>query len=241
MVLNLTISAADAVTRFYLPDSPAAEIAPTFGAWSSTSSADQVRLVRVVQQQNTALLERTAQAYTAVAAPRLLLLRQYVSDPIAGQAINGCSIKGQLRAYGVGSKPNSTLAIAIRLVDSGGSARATLLDITAADSAATPPRFKNTASVSANAAANRRILNASEATPITLSNQTALNGDRIVVELGVRESGTKPANRSALQFGDDQAADLPEDDTTVGTSFNPWIEFSQDIIFPAVNVINDAD
>ena len=66
---------------------------------------------------------------------------------------------------------------------------------------------------------------------------TAESGDRIVIEIGVRRD-TMVSKITQQSFGDNSATDLTANDTTETTANNPYIEFSQDIKFPSVTLID---
>ena len=153
-------------------------------------------------------------------AHQAYLVRQYVSNPIAGQSISG-TVKGQVLADETSANTDGVTAIIIYLVDSTGTYKSTLRALTY------PALSGNEFALTET---NRYI-------PVStsLTTQTASNGDRIVVEFGVY-SYKKNTAIAYLVFGDNNATDLPEDQTTV-TQNNPWIEFSQDIRFPTQGLI----
>jgi hypothetical protein len=210
-------------TRFYLPSTNTAEIT-TIGfdaGWGNTTAADQIRLNKPGIKINSAMTDKVG---TSVNTAISVLCRQYVSDPIAAQTIIG-TVKGQVRGYEGNANHDSVSAIGIRIVsNNGATVRGTLEAITYPTLLAT-----NEYGLSI---ANRY-------TPISstaLSSVTAQSGDRIVIEIGYHRYGTTPAGSSTLNFGDNGAIDLPEDQTTTSATMEPWIEFSQDIIFPSVTV-----
>lgn len=64
--------------------------------------------------------------------------------------------------------------------------------------------------------------------PANLAAITIQAGDWVVVEVGFRQASAAVAN-GAINVRDNNASDLPEDEASVST-FNSWIEFSQDLL-----------
>lgn len=207
---------SQAVTRFYLPSTGTAEISPAFTAsWNLTTSADQIRCSTI--KQATTMTSKTTANGSSI---QNILNRQYVSDPIAGQTISG-TVKGQIRGNESKNSMNGFCSIIIRVVSNDGSTdRGTPLAIT------TGGTEYSTSLTNRN-------------TPVStaLTSVNAQNGDRIVIEIGARQTATSNNQNVTQSFGDNNATDLPEDETTT-TANNPWVEFSGDLIFPHVNVID---
>ena len=62
---------------------------------------------------------------------------------------------------------------------------------------------------------------------------TALAGDRIVVEIGFSNTTGGTSITGTLNFGDDSATDLGDNETDTAAN-NPFVEFSTEIIFEAL-------
>lgn len=195
-------------TRFYLPSTGAAPISPGFGGWGQTTSAD--RLAAVKTRISSAMTNKSTANSSTV---QTILNRQYVYGPIAAQTING-NVKGQLRGLESNAAMDATAAIHIRVVKPDATDRGTLLAITAAALAGSNEYPTGTAT-------NKNTL-----VSTALSSVTAVAGDYLVIEIGVKQNSAS-TNRSVTHvFGDNDATtDLPEDQTTTATN-NPWIEFS---------------
>ena len=213
VVLAAAIPAFTA-TRFYLPSSGAAEVLPSLTnlGWGDTTSAapDQIRM----RQRNisyTAFANKTA----TFNVQNSILYRQYVSDPIAGQTISG-TLQGQIRAS---QGKACTTEVGVYLVDNRGTYKSTLLSL------------KTGVSAVAAALTNRYI----PAPGTALTSQTSVNGDRIVIEIGMNRTGAGNG-ASALECGDVAITDQTSDETSTN-QYNPWVEFSQDILFPSVTMI----
>jgi len=202
-------------------------VSPAYSAWTKTADASRIRMV--IAKSNTVITFYTFYASVG-ASPEYSLGMQYVSDPIDGQTISG-TVKAQIICRESNAATDATMAITIKVVSNdGGTLRGTLLAIAASDLINTsPPEWTTTAT-------NRRFLDASEVTPVTLTPVVAQDGDRIVVEIGMREVTTTSSRYGRFWLGDDGASDLPEDDTTTDTTMNPWIEFSQTIDWPTAPV-----
>jgi hypothetical protein len=210
-----------AVTRFYLPSSGAAAVSPAFdSAWDVTTSADRIRCVTT--KSSTALSAPTRSG--AGIDPSNRLARQYVSDPIPAKTVNG-TVKGQIKCLEAGSTNDFMPQIVIYVVSNDGSTvRGTLL---AADNAALSNEFPITTR------ANRKFPRGWTGSGTSLSAVAAQENDRIVIELGWRQESTNAAGgQTPLEFGDNAANDLAEDETDTGAD-NPWIEFSADLFAAA--------
>ncbi|MHC4798549.1 MAG: hypothetical protein ACYTF1_18090 [Planctomycetota bacterium] len=224
VLILLIISIANPVigaTRFYLPSSGAAAVSPVFttAGWGDTATATPDRIRCVINTIGTTMTDKT---FTD-SGSGTYLNRQYVSDPIAGQTIsNAGTVKGQLRGY-VTTDRNVVSAITIRVVSNdGATVRGTLLTLT-----------------SAPLASEYLLAYGNRYTPAstTLTNTVvAQNGDRIVIEVGF-DKGANGSSSLYHSFGDDNATDLPEAEAVEANPYNPWVEFSQDIIFPSVTLI----
>lgn len=208
-VLLANMASETSVNRIYLPSTGAAAVSPAFGGgWGRTAEADRVAAV------TTKISSSMTDKY--VASPGgftyAVLGRQYVSGSLAAQTISG-TVKSQVRAGD--SDFEDHLRLLIRVCSSDGSTfTGTLLAL----------GDYGTGAVLTSTKKNRAF--ASSGTALT---SLAVNaGDRLVLEYGVY-TGTL-ANGSNLNFGDNSGTDLPEDNTTT-TANNPWIEFSQALIF----------
>lgn len=64
------------------------------------------------------------------------------------------------------------------------------------------------------------------ASALDLTLVNALNGDRIVIELGIISVNTSTTEYTGtIRIGDNGASDLPENETETDTTMNPWLEF----------------
>lgn len=217
-------------TRFYFPNSGAAAVSPSFGTgWNDTSggSPDRIALAKSHKNETAATKTETFNGST----PAFVLIRQFVSEPLADQTISG-TVKGQLRGLTSQAAKLGTLAVAIRIVKNDGSDYGTVKDLltpAASDQAATPPQFSTTLT-------NRQMQNSAESASISLTSQDAVAGDRLVIEVGVRDTVAHASRTLGLSFGGTTVTDLAEDNTTTTANY-PWIEFSGAIlIIPIENV-----
>lgn len=200
-------------TRFYLPQTGAAAVSPTFGAWDSTTGGDRIRCV--VTKSSTALTSKVIAENST--SNFNLLGRQYVSDAIQAGDITG-TVKGILRALENVATENAMPQILIRVFSNDGStSRGTLINF---DNSALSNEYVT-------ALTNRKFPKGWTGSGVTVTTVTAQANDRIVIEFGSRAlvggEGT-----SSLNFGDTGATDCTEDET--GTAANVgWIEFSADL------------
>lgn len=153
----------------------------------------------------------------AVAGPADVVCRCYLSAPLVGnQTITG-TVKGQIPGTENNAAADATTQISIRVVSGdGATVRGTSLAL-----------HTNALSSELTATGTNRKNPLAALSPVTLGSVSALDGDRILVEIGVRknEAGTTSRNYSAV-VGTDNATDFPEDETTT-TANNSWLEFSQ--------------
>jgi hypothetical protein len=220
---------ASAQTRFYLPSTTVADASPAFSAtWNTTSGG--LRRKAVTTASSTADATHTIDPFTAT-TPELTLFRQYVSDPIDAQTLSpggAWTAKGQIRCVEETTGVNAGLAIGIRVVSNDGSTvRGTLLDVTAADALGT---LECDADATFAALENRQFVDAAETAVLELAEVVASAGDRIVIEIGIRDTSTSTATGAALSFGDDGTGDLGENSTDT-TATNPWVQLSGTVAF----------
>lgn len=206
-------------TRIYLPSSGAADVTPT--DWEFTSTSGPATYKGLLTPDTSALTNKTCG--TGTTSPTLRGSVRYVIGPLAAQTISG-SIHGQVQGYESASGANATLAISAKIIQSNGNDRAILLAPTASDLINTiPPEFSTSLD-------NRRFQDASENEPISLTSQSASDGDYLVIEIGERSATA--TNRTVYhRIGcDASSGDLPEEASgTTGTTYRGWVEFSANI------------
>ncbi len=136
--------------------------------------------------------------------------RQYVSGGLAeGIVISGSqAIKLQLRLLESEGQNNIFLTVGIRIIAANGTTvQKTMLEVT------------RDANEMAETLVNRQFT----ATSVS-GDYTMVEDDHLVVEIGVAGNpvGGTPDHDCTLRLGDDNASDLPEDDTST-SDFNPWL------------------
>lgn len=208
-------------TRFYFPDTTAAEVTPVDnGAWIDTNEAVDRKLER--EKTDTALAEGTEIDWqTVTTGTERALDRRYVSEPImAAQTISGYA-KMQLLAHRGASDRNERPCIEIYVVtEDGSTVRGTLLAIGKRGSATdlNTSTYRN---------ASWAIQGPANLTPVAIQ-----EGDRLVVAIGyepIAALGLTCIGRA--KYGDPVAlADLAENQVDTADAVG-WIEFSGDIDF----------
>jgi hypothetical protein len=211
-------------TRYYFPSSGAAAVSPAISAeWDIQTGVD--RLALVTTRISSAMADKTTAKGASNQTGQDVIWRQYVSDPIGAQTISG-TVKGQIRARENASAANYRMQVLVSVVSGDG---ATLRGVAYAgdpESITTSPTSEFPLSSVANIGTSRQ---APRGASQTLTDVTASSGDRIVIEVGYRINATvTTASTGTGIFGDNNASDLPEDETTT-TALNPWIEFSNTI------------
>lgn len=218
-------------TRFYLPSTGAAAVSPAYASqWDDTVNAAS-RLTMVRTRINSAFATITPMETTSSSVIGLdLLARQYVSEPIVGdQTISG-TLNGQMRMSDTSptTQGDWTPQMIVRVVSNDGS---TVRGTTHGGDTRTTNVDEITATLR-----NQRNP-ATGISPVTLSSVSALDGDRIVVEIGARNQNFSTANVGInVRFGDNNASDLTEGGTET-TDLNPWIEFSMNINFDVLPMV----
>lgn len=209
-------------TRFYFQSTGTPSISPATSGWNS-NSANFVRRTCKTSKQNTALTT-SGIIQTTATSPELRCAVQFISDALDAQTISGTLI-GVMRAAENNTAHNGTIAIAVALVDSTGGNRRNLLTVQASDNtAATPPEFSTSLST-------RRFQNSAEATSLTLTSQSSNQGDRLVIEIGVRDATTSTSTSATLNWGDPSATNDHAHSDGVTTALVPWVEFSANLVF----------
>lgn len=207
-------------TRFYLPHlGSAPAVTPAFSAgWDATGTAVREKLVTA--KTNTTLTNILTAGPGA--SGKNVLVKQYVSSALAAQTISGGTLLGQIKANESASANNYGVQVRAYIYRPGTSA--IVGDLISLDAytpgAATPPEFSTTST-------NRRMPQTNATGNV--SSVTAQANDVLVVEIGYKTGSTSTGNGN-LKFGDNQASDMPVDETTT-TDGNPWVESSQVISF----------
>jgi hypothetical protein len=159
------------------------------------------------------------------------MVRQWISEALAAQTISG-TVKSIIRCSESNVAADFRSQLSIRVVSGdGGTVRGTLL---ALDESTLSNEW-------ATSLTNRKFpLNWSGA-GVTLSSVTVQNGDRIVVEVGYRAHNTSATSYTGnVEAGDSAAQDCVENETDV-LQYNPWIEFSQNLLFAATTTKRSPD
>ena len=105
----------------------------------------------------------------------------------------------------------------------------------ASDSTSVPPEFAGTTSA---AIINRSLNTSGESATVPTTDRYVAGGDRLVIEIGIRDATASTTTTATISFGDNGATDLPEDQTTT-TALNPWVEISQTLKFYDGLVLNN--
>ncbi len=155
---------------------------------------------------------------------------QAISTPLRAQTISGY-VKGIALANENLDTADACAQLIIRLLSNDGTVvRGTLL---APDNSALSNEFNTTSQ-------NRKFPRNWSGSGVALSPVAAQAGDRLVIEFGYRRSGDSGITRSILVYSgaNSGSSDAAENETDTTTT-NPWVEFSQDLLF--FPVIHDLD
>lgn len=206
-------------TRLYFPETEAAPVTPPAPAgadWEHVNSLQR----KLLQSADSSTLTTTA--YTPDAADHLVNgdahHRQYVSDPLEAQTLSG-NVTAQMQCLEAHANNNLSLTIKILVCSNDGSSTvATLLAITR-DGSEVNTSLRN---ITFNS--------------VALSSYACSAGERLVIEIGLggtptAAGGTQGHNGSIRWGCDASSGDLPVDETQTGTTYRPWLEFSNTFTF----------
>jgi hypothetical protein len=218
-------------TRIYLPSSGTPAVAPAWDtAWNVTSGnngpqspANPVRLPATTVKSNT-----TPRSIGGTVPPgnETELFAQYVSAPMNAQTISG-TFKGIVRAV-AGTYPlaptNCFAVCNLRVVSRDGT---TVRAILCALTESTPATDISTTTLT-----NRKCPSGYATGGETITSYACSQGDRLVIEVGLRNTiGSGGATQADIEFGDLTAgSDLAENETGT-TSGDPWCELSMNVVW----------
>lgn len=207
----LSFAFCQAQTRLYLNLNTAAAVSPTFNAsWNVTSGASRYQLE--IKKDGSTIASKTSGA-AAVAAVRKLLIDQFVTRPLKAQTIASGSTLAMQARFNQSSTSSTTGQgfVYIRVCNSSGT-------ITQDIGSASTTNLTTTLT-------NRTI-------SYTFgSNITINDGDYFVFEFGWNYSvGTNTTRTGTMSRGSSNGTDLPVNNTAT-TANDPWIEFSQSLVF----------
>lgn len=214
------------VTRFYLPSSGLPTVSPSFSSsWEETASAN--RYMTFPFKTSTALTTITIAHVNAAVNDQLAV--QYVSEPISAATITG-TVKGIIRVSESVATNDCRAQLVIKVVSNDGTVeRGTLL---AENASALSNEYATTLT-------NRKFPLNWTAPGTSLSSVAALDGDRIVIEIGTRFHAATAAITASYRVGDAATSDCAENETATSDN-NGWIELSQDLTFTrTANVVTN--
>ncbi len=196
-------------TRFYLNLNTAASLSPSYNAgWTVTTGA--TRYAMNTTKDGSAITSKTTSAVSGVSSGRCLL-DQWISDPLAAQTITG-TFTGQVR-FNISNITSTTGQgfLYLRVINANGTI-------------ATEVGSATTAALTATLT-NRTLISL----PVGTLNITA--GQRICIDLGWSYNIAAAVSRTCtISRGSAAAADLAADNITIAAN-NPWVQFSQTLLF----------
>ena len=207
-------------TKFYLPSSGTAPVSPAYNEnWEDTSVAQRLQCYTANSGTTTTQVSFTDTDNTA----KDILVRQYVSQPLAAQTIDSQTVTYQ-NLYGERASGNNLFSsLCVYIVNNTGTATV----------AAIVPLTRDAAEFDASLTVleNRSLA-------VTSALATCSAGDRIVIEIG---AGGDPANTGGadhdfdLRLGDPLALlDLGTNDTDLEDKA-PWVQFANTLSFRNVD------
>lgn len=200
-----------ASTRFYFSATAVPPISPAFSA-SWIESSTMIRRMMAPARFGSAMSDKQV---TSLAVSETEGIIQLIAGPIAAQTINPLNLG--FKCYARSARGTlivtATSRIIVRVVSNDGTTyRGTVLSF----------GDKSTATNWNTSDRNKAFADGDDAT----ASVAALNGDYIVLELGLSHTAT--VDTAQISIGDDSATDLAEDETTT-TANNPWLDIFQGI------------
>lgn len=213
-------------TRLYFPATatPPNGLTPAYAGWNYTAEASRGSF-NVTKGSSTLAIGTQIGAWTATAG-QTALDRQYISPKLKAQTISG-TFKGQIMVREFATTDNvDQLYVCVKVVSGDGTTiRSTLY---ALGNATTTAEFIN----------NATCRNKGIADGDSLSSYACADGDRLVVEIGYRNSTGATTPEAQAKWGE-SASDLPENETQT-TDGSPWIEFSHNFEWLAIQTLGDT-
>ncbi len=194
-------------TRFYLTQVTSLFTPTVNAAWNvTTGNVVDVLLPYQLQESGTNLTSGA----TGAAAVRKILIRQFVSQPLEAQTINGTvSGQGFIRMSSVTARTGEGF-IYFRIINKDGTVASEVGTLTTIAMLVTN--------------INRTYI------ALTLTNVAVTAGQRFCFDIGWNYStGVNTATTGFMTLRTLAAGDLPVNDTQT-TAGNPWLEFSQTIL-----------
>ena len=206
------------VTRLYLSSTVVADVSPPFNLDSTWNEVDNADRRKCDTSKSSSVMTNKAEAKANTANVRQLV-RQYVSRALDGaQTISG-TVKGTIRVLESAANDNID-KVSMKLIvvsNDGQTLRGTLLTI-----GDYGPTNEWATSLTA-----RRIADGD-----TIGTVNALNGDRIVIELGFNNTTAGTTITGTENFGDNSVTDLGDNETDTAAN-NPFVELSATLTFQA--------
>lgn len=204
-------------TRLWLPSAGAPLIAPEpVSFWQRTEGSDRIHMLR--SRSNSASVN-TAVSENVATNNLDCLIRQYISDPLSPQRLEG-TVRAMVACMESSTSANLRAEFALQLVDKDGLNARTLVSFN------TGPL----ASEWAGSLAGRRFPLAHPVGGELLTPADVSEGDCLVAEFGFRAHNTSKTNfTGTMQFGDPSTSLALAETETVQTGRVPWLEFSQDL------------
>ncbi len=214
-------------TRFYLTNSGAAAVNPSFDpGWEQTGEADRVLMLPKARTVTLQALADSTTITVPITTTQDILCRQFVSDPLQAGVLIDAKVLFSLvvRAFESATTANVTLAVVAKAVSQdGGTLRGTLFS-----------NFNQDTEWAVSASAATRIVAQTAVTSVTTQ-----PGDRLVIEVGGHAAAPSAGGSYNMRFGNNAATDFALT-TALTTDLNPWCEFSVDLFGTGMNDFQQA-
>lgn len=198
----------NAQSTFYLNTGTTCPIVPGVNAAWNVTTGNTQKMMNPTKDAST--IASITSGLTGAAAVRKIILSQWISQPLAAQTMNG-TLTGQVRfnMSSISSRTGEGFVYFSVLSAAGVRTEVGTLTTTALTATLT----------------NRTLIS------LTLSAVSVPAGGRFCVDIGWNYStGSNTATSGVGSFGSSSATDLAVDNTTT-TANNPFIKFSQTVVF----------
>ncbi len=199
----------NAQTKLYLNLTAVPGNTPAVNAAWNVTTGNVVRMALPGKDGST--IASTTSGNTGAAAVRKILIKQYITQPLAAQTFTSKTLTGQIR-FNMSSVSSRTGEgfVYFRILNPNGTVKTEVGTLTTSALTTT--------------LTNRTL--------ITLTfTQTILAGERFCFDIGWNYStGSNTATNAVASFGSSSATDLAVDNTTT-TANNPFVQFNQTVVF----------
>ena len=198
-------------TKLYLPSTGVALVDPAWSvSWYNATSASAAKLKAVTTRIASSMV--TKSMTDTDVTDRHFAFGMWVTEKLIAQAIAAQTLTCSIKCRETSTSNNMKLHWIVRLLHDDGTFGSSII------------AFRDQ-TVEVSITANSRF------DTLTTNAVTALNGDRIIIEMGLGgDPGSGASHDSSMIIGDDSATDLNAASNDTGIR-NPWVNFANTLTF----------